>query len=91
MDAQEFVDTARKATGYVRVTFPKTAVGRRCLRILMQEAKLAGMVASAADRNEIENVLMLDWSNKTSFCFMDLGKVDENALQQLARDIVSAN
>lgn len=91
MDAQEFIDTVRKATGYVRVTFPKTALGRNCLKNLMAAGKQVGMAPSAADRNEIENVSMLDWSSKTSFCFMGLGKIENSTLYLLARDIVSAS
>jgi len=91
MDAQEFIDTARKADGYVRVTFPKTPLGLRCLKTLMATGKLVGMIPSAADRNEIENVMLIGWSQKSSFSFMDLSKIDNGTLHLLARDIVSVN
>lgn len=90
MNAQELIDTARNTDGYVRVTFPKTLVGIRCLKSLVAVGKGVGMMPSAADRREIENILLLvEWSTQTSFNFMDLGKLDDDMLHQLARDIVS--
>ncbi len=92
MDAQGFIDTVcRKGDDYVKVTFPATEVGLRCLKNIMAYGEPAGMIPSAADRNEIRNVLLVGWATKTSFCFLGLCKIDRETLSQLARDVVSAH
>lgn len=90
MDAREFTNIVRNADGYVRITFPPSALGLRCLKNLMAAGEVVGMLPSAADRNEIKNAMMVGWSSKTTFSFMHIGKIDDNTLYQLARDIERA-